>query len=1710
MHMLETRLDRWKKELLDTGKRNKMINYRETRRTTLRILEPSPEELFNKLAVSEKELTFRHPVSRDSDFRTYAMLSLLETLHYSIPVQRGDIRAAGTISERDQTLGQMRSRTKLAQEEQGTNILYLCFGFILWRESGRESAPWLKAPLLLMPVSLGRKAMNAPYTLKKHDDEIVVNPTLDYLFNQNYGIDLPAFELKNRQSFESYLTQIEELVDKKGWRVVREVSLGLLSFLKISMYHDLSDNADLIMKNPVIRAIAGDAEALKQISDGASEGEAKEGTLKEGTLKEGALKDGTEGAKTLTRRCEVVDADSSQEEAIRLSRQGVSFVMQGPPGTGKSQTITNIIGQALYDGKKVLFVSEKAAALQVVLKRLTETGLAEFCLPLHDYKANKKEIISAIGANLSLTAEYPDRTLVDDLSALFQDKKYLDAYAGALHEAILPLGESIYTAFGKYAGLKDAAAIPFRIENAGEVSKETYASYLYAVEALEKALSDLEGPLTDNPWCGSSVFSGGAALAEELDEKCAALPQLLYELEGAVLTLNRSCGACVLPTWEGVREGIRKIEPAFSLPLLPAEWLHAGKRQYARELAKRKLDDGRELNLHLRSLRSLTEGIRGAWQPGASALMPAQLRSIVSDPALKENMHIPLSQANRNALGRLDDSARQLEEMTERCDKAADLLNLDREETIAGMLRLSDILETLAAAPEMEAAWFDVRKNPDFAAMAQEAASHQEAYSKETDEILKSWERGVLTMDVEGMLARFKTEYRGFFYRWKSSYREDMKQVRLLHKTVGVPITETQVIRLLNQLVTIRSHREWFEERDIPLRNAFPKYYAGLDTDWAKVRAGVQAAGEIAGRFPYGSIRKETIEAILHSGSSLQQAAEIRALAGGLKRETLLGLVSQAGGAGDDLSVKELLALVRKKQEQLRERGDRIAQLDALKSGQAATCQDVEELLENAAKIRREMIWLRENVSAVGGLKDIDASLRRMALSSADIGEMVSGADRVLETVSVGTGSENEDEKKALFGSWYAGEETDWQAVLKMLDTADDVLPDAGEICVSGETRALAQTHFKRIKELLAAAETGFTYFANLFPKRSFAEMALHEVTGQYNACRGSMGELSEWIDYTQTKSECDSLGLKEFTDRIEALNNSVPDVKGAFERGFYRQWLDAVTQTVPPVRNFRRRLHERRLAEYQMLDEKQFGWAKERIRERIIWSFPDRDTPATAKSERGILLHEMEKKRRIMPLRQLFHRIPNLLLTLKPCLMMSPLSVAYFLNAQDYHFDMVIFDEASQIFPEDAIGAIFRADQVIIAGDTRQLPPTNFFAVSTSNHEADETEDWEEEVYDSILEETASVLENRTLLWHYRSRHENLIAFSNREIYKGDLITFPDPKNGEPDTGVEFVYVEDGFYESGGRNCNVPEAKRCAQLVKEHIDRHPDRSLGIIAFSEKQQRAIALEIARFREQNPAYEAFFAEGKDEEFFVKNLENVQGDERDTILLSIGYARTKEQIAAGKPMAMRFGPLMNAGGERRLNVAVTRAKVNIKLVSSILPSDIDLSRTGSEGTRMLRAYLEFAVSGGSALRASGQRPGADIFADAVAAFIRSKGYRVRQNVGSSEYKVGIAVEHPEREGEYIAGIECDGRTYVSAGSTRDRDRLRGAVLAKKGWNMYRVWSAGWYQDPEAEGARLTEFLEKAVQVVSENADEMPEPESVQQEQGTPGQTDVTQEQ
>lgn len=448
-----------------------------------------------------------------------------------------------------------------------------------------------------------------------------------------------------------------------------------------------------------------------------------------------------------------------------------------------------------------------------------------------------------------------------------------------------------------------------------------------------------------------------------------------------------------------------------------------------------------------------------------------------------------------------------------------------------------------------------------------------------------------------------------------------------------------------------------------------------------------------------------------------------------------------------------------------------------------------------------------------------------------------------------------------------------------------------------------------------------------------------------------------------------------------------------------------------------------------------------------------------------GVLRAEIARRRGHMPIRKLIELAGPAIQALKPVFMMSPLSVAQFLAPGVLEFDLLVMDEASQIQPVDALGAVARAKQVVVVGDPKQLPPTAFFSKLTSGGDNDDdAEDAVGRVADieSILGLfTARGLPMRMLRWHYRSKHQSLIAVSNRQFYENKLFIVPSPYTAEAGMGLRFHHIANGIFDTGTTRTNMVEAKIVAQAIVAHARDHPDLSLGVAAFSSAQRRAIVdqLELLR-RALPPEAEAFFQAHPAEPFFVKNLENVQGDERDVIFISVGYGPT----VPGGRVPMRFGPLGTEGGERRLNVLISRAKQRCEVFASMTDEDIDPDFASTrKGVFAFRMFLHFARTGRMTLAESTGRDHDSVFEEQVAIALQARGLQVHRQVGLAGFYIDLAVADPDRPGRYLLGIECDGASYHEAKSARDRDRLRQSVLESHGWSIHRVWSTDWFQRP-----------------------------------------------
>ena len=455
-------------------------------------------------------------------------------------------------------------------------------------------------------------------------------------------------------------------------------------------------------------------------------------------------------------------------------------------------------------------------------------------------------------------------------------------------------------------------------------------------------------------------------------------------------------------------------------------------------------------------------------------------------------------------------------------------------------------------------------------------------------------------------------------------------------------------------------------------------------------------------------------------------------------------------------------------------------------------------------------------------------------------------------------------------------------------------------------------------------------------------------------------------------------------------------------------------------------------------------------------------------------LRRQFERKRGHLPVRQLMVQAGNAIQAIKPVFMMSPMSIATYLPPGTVTFDLVVFDEASQVRPVDALGALMRADQSVVVGDSKQLPPTKFFDIVTQSDDDDDDDDHVVSDMESILGLfRAEGAPDRMLRWHYRSRHESLIAVSNREFYENGLVVFPSPDSSRESIGLRYRHLPDTQYDRGRSSTNRKEAAVVAAQVMEHARHSPGLTLGVAAFSSPQREAIQNELERLRRQDLSCEVFFNDHPEEPFFVKNLENVQGDERDVIFVSVGYGRDAEG-----QVTMNFGPLTREGGERRLNVLITRAKRRCHVFTNLRAADIDLNRTSSRGVRALKTFLAYAETG--ILEDVAGESGREIdspFQRAVATKLRSLGYDIHEEVATGGKFIDLGVVDPEHPGRYILGIECDGASYHSSMWARDRDRLREQQLRNRDWRLYRIWSTDWFHNPERELSRAVEAIEQA---------------------------------
>lgn len=695
-----------------------------------------------------------------------------------------------------------------------------------------------------------------------------------------------------------------------------------------------------------------------------------------------------------------------------------------------------------------------------------------------------------------------------------------------------------------------------------------------------------------------------------------------------------------------------------------------------------------------------------------------------------------------------------------------------------------------------------------------------------------------------------------------------------------------------------------------------------------------------------------------------------------------------------------------------------------------------------------------------------------------------------------------------LFGSLWQGEASNWQAlenyIAWVLDfrrlcvshglqeqaitTASRPAPDVTKVRQLSREAGEIQTRLKQFCPLVGWAENqNASYFDKSDLSQIFARIG--ELTENLNLA-------PRWAAFEIARQKVEHGIASELLPGAMNGELDFADLEKIFARAFYQKWLSRVVQERPQLLHFQTLTHEQRIAEFQELDERVLSENRAaligQMRERVQLNLQKPEI----RDAMSFLRRQLTLQRKLAPLRVTMKQAFSAIRMIKPCFMMSPQTVAQLLDNAETKFDVVIFDEASQLPTEEAVGAVLRGNQLVVVGDPKQLPPTNFFAVQSGTVNAPIGEDGVPLYEDSqsILEEVAGAgVPNCRLKWHYRSAHESLITFSNVQFYEADLYTFPSVETDNYNTGLHFEFVENGVYE--GKGLNLIEARRVADAVVEHAKTKPDETLGVGTFNQRQQMAILDELEIRRRNDSSIEPFFDRSRSEPFFVKNLENIQGDERDAIFLSVTYAK-----ASDGRLRYNFGPLNGENGWRRLNVLTTRAKKLMRVYSSIRGEDINPASTTSRGAQLLRDFLIYAE------HKRLDSPALSALADTESPFERevlqeltTRGIKLVPQVGVCGYRIDFGVLDTEVQGRFICGIECDGASYHSSETARDRDRLRQQVLEGRGWEIHRLWSTDWFKDRAGQIERLLGLIDESRRrAKSEAADKTERRKSAELEQ------------
>ena len=1518
------------------------------------------------------------------------------------------LRVLLTAKELDKRLKTIAERYGSHKRETGLHTLFMVLGFVQWFEDN-DSDVTLHAPLLLRDVDLVRKAVAGHYvsTLTPGEDGLQVNVALAEKMRQHWSLELPP--LRPEEAPESYFIRVEAVL-AKGRRLSlrRFATLAVLPFPRMVLWKDLDPAAWPDAAFAEHRLLPGLLGAV-QVAGEASLGETIDVDAPEWAKRAPAL---------------IRPADASQHSALIDVGEGHDLAIEGPPGTGKSETITNMIATALAAGRRVLFVAEKQAALRVVADRLRASGFGSMLLELHGDNAHRADVYDGLRERLKTRVRVDQPALDSKRFQLAQQRELLRRYLALIDQELGALGRTAYWLAWREIHLRhtlgrdmvDAVAARFEPYSPRTVDRGLLASRRDRLDTFGAALSavhnaDQGGERTR--WVEArqlDPFDQGRQLqaAAEAGAAAATMARAGTDLQALAGVAMPGPGGTV---------DAADAQLASLVPFEPVEDAIA--------LATlRHPDTARALLRQQARWRQLCGKLAG------DIAAPASVGSAAIDElatAIDGIRPVPLSVAvATERLEATTDAATIAEASASERRLLADRLGLDPSLTVEATRVALQVIDALGREPATVMALYRSELLDPLA----EAALHGErlraaalreerqALASDVTEEAAETEPGEM-IRIADVLVESGAFARLFGGAFKAARRHAGQLVR-------DPADRLATAELLRRMARQRNHAAAFHRESV-VAGWFPALlWKGADSDWDAIQRA--RAVLIDARRQLAEAGADTVLArwlALSSDERVRVAAAVARVLPMLEKAASAGLGAYpVAGVGDVLASRQqaLEVLTRA-----------LAAVGALPDGQIVRDgEDLADRLEvlEAAADEFAALAAQEEFAWVG---NVGAPLEPLARALAH-SDMLRELDGPLPIVATLVASE---EPVALLGRVIAAGDS-WREAARAWRTADRQLEEIAGLPAT--TLAPTWETLEQLLAAIAADETGARLAADLLRYgRALDEV---DLTGLRRAALDGLAPADRLADLYELLL-------------VRTLLHSYLGADGAELGRVAGGMLDKARENFTRIDKELHALEAKAIVAKRLADKPPLG-----VGSGLKSQY----------TEMELIESELGLRRPRTPLRDVVHRAGAALQTLKPVWMMSPTSAAQYIRPATLSFDLLVVDEASQMRPEFSISSVLRGSQFVVVGDANQLPPSDHFQMGGDDGADDDAV--------GVTQDTESILDlanqrfrrKRRLKWHYRSQHESLIQFSNREFYESDLVVFPSPMGNDDELlGVKCRYVSGAVYEA---SINQREAEAVIEEAFRLMRAYPQHSLGIAAMNAKQTELIQNEFDRLILEQPEIRRYIDEyaGGVEEFFIKNLENVQGDERDIILISTVYGPNKD----GKVL-QNFGLMNREVGWRRLNVLVTRAKLSTRLFTSLRPDDVKVTSTSSRGVRAFKAYLTYAHGGASYQDASGGEPDSD-FELFVADALRGARYEVVHQVGVEGFRIDLGVRHPDYPIGFIAGVECDGASFHRGLTVRDRDRIRQSVLEGMGWKIYRIWSTDWFADPSRELSRLIAFLEE----------------------------------